>query len=520
MFSKQKEQNYTRNATMVRGIASSWRHPTLSSTVPQLSTIATRRHISINHKSIPQDSPSSTQSPDETNALNKTITDSENIGGRVTQLKPYQTLETAKFETLGTPPTILSIHSPPSVPIYLRRGSLLSIYGLKSSNKNNSNTSAIGSVNIDDGPIIRNTIEYPHWWKQLILTGKFQSFQKLISTIPISLLISSHNKSSAKATTDSSFVNLILDGLNDWAILNKDAIQVYTGNSLSVSVHSIPRYISKKLAKQLGTATTSGAATSGIGGLGSVFGLGKGTARIETGLRSLWNRGYTLLSGRGQVGLVGNGGIYQLDVGEQEEILINKRAILAITVNGPFDLENCLIKDTSTVSSQQSLPPSSSSLLQLNAKSKKQVTNKTIAHPQSPPTSSTIAYHQLKHYWSRASQSTKSLIKYFYQTYHNLKTKWTTYTLGTSDFVKIIGPRNILIQSSYNIPKQRQQIQQKLQLHLFSNGHSDSVIPSTDSEKNPQDYLSYVTIDPKKGAVFSNTQNFKQTVDKIERKLD
>lgn len=179
-------------------------------------------------------------------------------------------------------------------------------------------------------------------------------------------------------------MNLILDGLNDWAILNKDAIQVYTGNSLSISVHSIPRYISKKLAKQLGTATTSGAATSGIGGLGSVFGLGKGTARIETGLRSLWNRGYTLLSGRGQVGLVGNGGIYQLDVGEQEEILINKRAILAITVNGPFDLENCVIKDTSTVSSQQSLPPSSSSLLQLNAKSKKQVTNKTIAHPQSP----------------------------------------------------------------------------------------------------------------------------------------
>lgn len=539
---------------MVRGITSSWRHPTLSSiTSPTSSSIVLSRHISVNHKSVPTSSSSAEEEEDTASAvLNKTTTDLDNIG-QVTQLKPYQTLETAKFESLGTPPTLLSIHSPPSVPIYLRRGALLSIYGLKSRNKSSSSSSG---VNSDDGPIIRNSIEYPQWWKRLILTGKFQTFQKLISTIPISLLISSKNKSNSSrysgsngsgGADDLSFVNLILDGLNDWAVLNKDAIQVYTGNSLSVSVHSLPRHISKKFAKQLGNPTGGGASSgNGIFGLGIGASRGGGgssatsssIARVDTGLRTLWNRGYTLLSGRGQVGLVGNGGIYQLDVGDQEEILINKRAILAITVNGPFDLENCILRDTSTVSSTTgtgvNVSAASSMLLLRSLKLKltlgqattKGTTATTTATPP-PPTSSSMAYYQLKHYWFRITQYTKSFLRYLAQTYHTLQTKWNNYSLGTNDFVKVVGPRNILIQSSFNIPRQlakRQYLQHNQGLPiLFSNGaESQEVVvkEGSESKSTPKDYLSYVTIDPKKGAVFANTSNFKQTVDEIEhRKL-
>lgn len=544
----QKDKKFTSSTTtMVRGIAS-WRH-SITQKASQLHLKVATRCISINHRSVPQEatSLSSSDANDSSDTLlNKTVTDSENIG-QVTQLKPYQTLETAKFESLGTPPTILSIHSPPSVPIYLRRGSLLSIYGLKSTANSNNNSDKTGTF-VDDGPIIRNTIEYPHLWKRLLLFGKFQSFQKLISTIPISLLISSKNKSSGhKAiTTSSSFVNVILDGLNDWAILNKNAIQVYTGNSLLVSLHSLPRYISKKLAKQMnnGTQNSSGS---------------KGT-RVETGLRSLWNRGYTLLSGRGQVGLVGNGGIYQLDIGEHEEILINKWALLAITVNGPFDLENCVIKDTSTISQQSQLSVTSAPsaalsssvtssplsswwsrllLLLLIKRSNNQVANHTTntisttttkappttASPTTSPTASPTAsqiYHQFKYYTSKISHGTKSLISSIHKTYLKLRTKWTIFTLGTNDFVKIVGPRNVLVQSSFHTPNQRQQqhggVYQLKKLQLLPSDTHEYVAVSLPSKKNPKDYLSYVTIDPEKGAVFANTPNFKQTVDEIERK--
>ncbi|KAI5966074.1 AIM24 [Candida margitis] len=485
---------------------------------PQSLSIATR-HISINHKSAPQDTTATTTPVEDANnaALTKTITDSDNIS-QVTQLKPYQTLETAKFESLGTPPTILSIHSPPSVPIYLRRGSLLSMYGLKSSanttnfniniNNNNSASGTLSSTEVtDDGPVIRNTIEYPHWWKRLILMGKFQSFQNIISTIPISLLISSKNKSNNRATSDSSFVSLILDGSNDWAVLNNDAIQVYTGNSLSISLHNLPRYISKKFAKQLsGNNNTS-----------------RGT-KVETGLKSWSNRGYTLLGGRGQVGLVGNGGIYQLDVDEGEEILINKRAILAITVNGPFDLENCVVKDTSAISQQ--------TLASVVASSDTKVSKQHIAStsPQATTSPSPSTYRQIKSYWLRISQSTKSVVSYLGRIYHQIKTKWTIYSLGTTDFVKINGPRNILIQSNYNVPTTTTTTNTQKQSTLSNNSRSIQSISNTrisaqpvfenPSTRNSSDYLSYVTIEPERGAVFANTPNFKPTVDEIERKSD
>ena len=72
---------------------------------------------------------------------------------------------------------------------------------------------------------------------------------------------------------------------------------------------------------------------------------------METGLFSWKKLGYTLLSGRGKVGLVGNGSssgygssIYNINLNQNEEILINKNNLLGITVNGPYDLQNCIVK--------------------------------------------------------------------------------------------------------------------------------------------------------------------------------
>ena len=77
---------------------------------------------------------------------------------------------------------------------------------------------------------------------------------KLISTTPFSLLISSKSRSSGSGSGsgfEKLFVNLVLDGTTDWAILDKSALQVYTGNSLSITMHKLPKFISKKLSRSL-----------------------------------------------------------------------------------------------------------------------------------------------------------------------------------------------------------------------------------------------------------------------------
>ncbi|CAK9437891.1 uncharacterized protein LODBEIA_P22690 [Lodderomyces beijingensis] len=443
-----------------------------------------RRSISISHASIPNSlhSIKGKIDPDDIVNLNKTSTDPINIQP-VESLASYQSLEFAKLNALGTPPTILSVHLPPSVPIYLRRGSLLSIYGIqshKSSSSGGLSTTAAAST-------IRNTLEFPLWWDRFAFNGgKVLGYQKLVSTVPISTLVSSKNNS--KSNSEKSFVSLVLDGSTDWAILNKDAIQAYTGNSLSVSMHKFPKRVSRSLARDLKIS------------------------RKGTGLRSFLHRGYTLLSGRGQVGVVGNGGVYQLELVENEEILIRKSAILGITVNGPFDIENCILENGS-FGSNNDLEPK-------NADKPKQVDVEAETSTQSSPTLvSPSAWEQIVvqtknfAYWSRVAWArTKAL-------FSTMTAKTNAFLLGNDDFVKVFGPRNLLIQSGtrelrrgvlgrIGESKPRETVvNEKLLVHVEPKTSQGEAAAYT-----PGDYLSYVTIDPEKGATFQNTPNFKDSI--------
>ncbi|KAI5953259.1 AIM24 [Candida jiufengensis] len=423
-----------------------------------------RRYISINQISTQQQDQDQDQEKDQ---LNQTTTNLENIQN-VDTLVPYETIETAHFKTIGIPPTILSIDSPPSVPIFLKRGSLLSIYGLKNYINNKSHIQNI-----------RNTIEYPHFWSSLWYWGKIQTYQKLISTIPFSVLVSF----STKTTQQNTFVNLIIDGKTDWAVLQNNSIQVYTGNSLLITLHSIPKYISKQLSKKLNIR------------------------RIETGLKSFLNRGYKLVSGRGQIALIGNGGIYSLNLAEGEEILINKKSILAITVNGPFDLENCIVCDTSLSTNLNTI----ANLDKLKIEKPKEV---VILSNEAVPSNKPVlvqptAWDQIKISYQKTLIVLSNIVKSIRYYYNYSKTKLNIFLLGNSEFVKIIGPRNILIQSS-SIKSTTKSIKnlptyQQLNTKEF------------EGNKNPQDYLSYVTINPEKEVVFENTPNFQKTVDEIEK---
>ncbi|CAI5758351.1 unnamed protein product [Candida verbasci] len=284
-----------------------------------------------------------------------TTTDLTNINSN--ELKSYKTLEQPEFELLNN---IIKVNQPPSMPIYIKRNSLISIFGFKS---------------IKSKPSIWN----------------FNFYQNLISTSPFSILVGC-NKSQ-------SIMNLTLDGKVDWAILPKKSLQIFTGNSLILNFYKLPKYISKNLSRRLFNQNLK---------YKTGFGFGS----------------YLFLSGRGQVGLTGIGNIYNINLNEGEELLINKNNVLGITVNGPYDLQNCIVNYK----------------FQGN-----DIKVKIIERPVlGIPTTQNKIIYSLKLTWFYSQvyfEKIRRLSKGFYGICYG-------FFMGETDFVKVIGPRNLLIQSS------------------------------------------------------------------------
>lgn len=304
--------------------------------------------------------------------------------------------------------SILSIDLPPSIPISIKKGSLISIYGI--SNLSISSISNQLDLKLSD-----------------LLYGDFNLiFSRIISTSKISMLISSNrsklfNFNKISNTNSISMINL--DGTNDWALLNQSNLQFKIGNSLILSNFLKPKYISKKFARN------------------------NGLSRNElTGLRSkfiadwLWpfNKTFKLISGRGQIGIIGKGSIYNINLVENEEVLINKDSLLAVSVNGPHDLQNCMIRYQPELEIAQ--PEIIAEESGTDAKLASAV-QKVTAEPRKAINS---GLSWMKPYLASVSK--------FFGT---AKTQTTNYLIGNQEFIKITGPRNLLIQSdtNYKIPE-------------------------------------------------------------------
>lgn len=359
-------------------------------------------------------------------ALDSTATVESNIQN-VQKLLYETTLDTPQLTTLGTPPNVLLVSVPPSVPIHLKKGSLLSLYNCR---------------DIETELKITHGLFKP--WKSLqYFQWPFNIYSKLISTTPFSVLISSDAKLK-------SFATVTLDGSTDWAVLKPKAVGAYIGNTLSVSLHRLPGTISKKLALVLPDYTI----------------------KSKTGF-SPW-RGYTFLTGRGHVGLVGEGSVYNINLEAGEKILIHQKNLLAITVNGPADLQNCIVK---------------------HSKPKEQHLTEVKPIETSPK--------KVVPWYSKTLEVLKSLFR---------KTpKVEDFLVGKEEFVTVVGPRNILLQSSYGtLLSTAVDTTNKLKIPV------NKLIQ--DTKKTTKDVLSYVSISPTKGAVFENTPDFKESVEKIEKK--
>ncbi|ODV93396.1 hypothetical protein PACTADRAFT_5178 [Pachysolen tannophilus NRRL Y-2460] len=120
-----------------------------------------------------------------------------------------------QFQKMGNTSSLLSFNLPPSVPVYIKNGSLVSLYGSSISGKKTNNS--ISSVT--------SQLEIISPIKRFFYGGFTSSYKKLISTVPFNVLVSTDSRKNflsrlfiKTSVSEKSFVNLSLDGRIDWAV--------------------------------------------------------------------------------------------------------------------------------------------------------------------------------------------------------------------------------------------------------------------------------------------------------------
>lgn len=352
---------------------------------------------------------------------------------------------TAAMEVLNLPATVVSVRVPPSYPVHIRRGSLLSLYG---------HDNALAAV--------RSSVEAVSPLRALLLGARVFQYQKLVATKPFLMLVLSVALSYwVRRDANRSFATLDLDGQTDWAVLPRDALQVYAGPSLSINVHTLPRYILRRLAQQFQLPRTT-----------------------PTGLFRWTLPGFTLLSGRGKAGLVAQGSIYQMQLKEGEQVLLNRNHLVALTTNGSHDLHNAVLRYLLAPAPETAVVAAATSALQ-------RWTHLLLA----------TAWTYAKSGWAAATSLKRSLLQTAY-----------SFLAGSRDYVKVVGPRTLLLQTSHS-SRSRHGRTETLRLHLL-----EAVIATqaATNKRTSADYLNYVTVTPR-GAVFESTPDFRESVEKIKK---
>lgn len=292
------------------------------------------------------------------------------------------------MQSLGNPQSTLSITAPPSVPVFVKRGSLMSLYA-----------SQKAGVDTEFGSIVTSTLSLQQPLRRFLYGGINSSYQRIISTVPINILVSGYPAGgwlsklnpNTTASATKTFCNLALDGTIDWAVFDPNALHVYTGNSLLISSQRFPKWI-------------------------------KDGKKRRTGLSQLFQSGYTLLTGRGYVSLLGSGSIFKLGLGENEQIYIKKDNLLASSIRdagefGSGAFESQLISNKTFAEQQK----------------EKEQSESHVAVAQPVPTTWEKFTGFFKSAGSAISRSVATV---------------SSYIVGNGEYINIKGPRMLLIQTS------------------------------------------------------------------------
>lgn len=297
--------------------------------------------------------------------------------------------DSAQFETIGTPASTLSLRIPPSVPVNVKKGSIMSVYSF-------SNSNAPSHTSTDN--YLKSSWKFVQPLRRLLLSGETASYQKVIGTVPLQLLVSAYTGSESlrSSTGTKSFVNLSLDGTFDWVLFNPNSLHCYSGNSLNVEVKSLPR-------------------------------------DLQNGFKG---RGYTWLNGRGMASVVGKGSVFNVTLGAEEEIRIDRRNIFAVTVkdiaelsNGGVSAEKWDVSDGVFHKKTTKTPISNDSLVL------KEQTTTTKARP-----TNNIYIDTMINY-------TKAFFSHTLNFANQGRSLFMDYVMDTGNYVVVRGPRTVLIET-------------------------------------------------------------------------
>ncbi|QLQ79061.1 hypothetical protein HG537_0B04080 [Torulaspora globosa] len=181
---------------------------------------------------------------------------------------------------------------------------------------------------------------------------------------------------------------------------------------------------------------------------------------------------YTTLKGRGNVLLSGSGSVYTIQLKDaSDEIILRSEHLLAISGSSPLDIDQAVTETSLTQPAKQETKAADEQR-EFDFKMFFQITSEIIS----------TVWHQ-----------TKQIYSYLMN--------------GPTKFLKIKGPRNLLVQSSYNV-------------YLpASNTTGTSAIgdPVALSYKPTKNYLNYVSVSKDGEVEFQSTADFQDTVTKIQK---
>lgn len=217
----------------------------------------------------------------------------------------------AVFVPLGTRARLArAVLEPSAAPMYIARGSLISIQGSSDSN-------------LVDNLKMKMSVQRPvsgvAGWNNIL-------FDKLETTTPVSVILGKNKRNLS---------SLKLDGKFDYCLFNNTQIEGFQGTNLSISCVPQPKYISEALRSRYLKKEKV------LGGLfeKKVEVLDKYT---KTGLQP-WKL-YSKLSGRGDVLISTNSNVdlFAIELGPDEEVLIKRENLVAIKLNN--ELQDVVVK--------------------------------------------------------------------------------------------------------------------------------------------------------------------------------
>ncbi|CAR28851.1 ZYRO0F13420p [Zygosaccharomyces rouxii] len=390
--------------------------------IPKTFSQVSRRSISLVRPT------ATTLVPTEAELKTATQTNAEELFDDDDAKKP---ISTTKFQVLGQPATMASLIVPPSIPLYVRRGCLVSLHGAEKLSMN---------------------YEWVHFWSNLIhyRSIKPSIYHKLVSTSKFNALVAPNFLSNRigpwLGLSSSPFRTLCLLNLNgsaDWNVWGQDSVVAYENNS-SLSVQPPNPFLIR--------------------------------------LRSqAFSSKYQTVQGRGNVLLSGSGSVYTVDLKDaKDEIIIRSEHLLAVSGANRREITNAITE-------QKLSPPP-------------EMTRKV-------PSEAGRFFESIRELDGRLFwDSSKAVgIKFWNWT----RRIYSRLINGPTKYLKIQGPRTLLIQSSYNVylpasPINRNSVEQQW------------AKPDSLAQNPSKNYFNYASVSTNGNVEFEATPNFNETVKKIE----